>query len=1753
MALYNGSYQDSVTDLTIPGRGFDWSFQRTYRSDVSETGPLGHNWDFNYDRRLVAVTLQNLPAIQLAIPFAKPGDVVRQDGLNRTDLYVQNPDGSYTAPAGYFTSLVRNDDGSFDERDATGVVVHYSVPAADGTAPMTSMADRDGDTMQFQYNNLGQMVRVLDTLGRPINYIYDTDPTSGTDGLLIAVQDFTGRTISLHYSAAGDLVGVTSPAVTGTPTGNDFPQGKTEAYTYSSGFSDERLDHNLLTITAPNEVADGGSPDVVLTYGTDPTLTTYDRITSQQEGGTDANGVPSGGTMTYQYQYLSNAAPGDDATPVFETTTTDRDGNITADQFNQLGNIVESQAFDNRAIRPSDPASYATFYQYNQDDLLLSETAPQGNSTQYVYDSSNPDRLLQGNLLSQTEFADTARGGDQSAITTTYTYEPIYDRIHSTTEARGNDPSYVPPNGGPNSPGRYTTVDTYDYQEGTDFAGLGTILGTSAAQAQQLLAQAGIPMGLGDVNGDGRTGGLAGDLIRVDQPSVQLLPGSNEASVEGSTSQPIVTLYTYNSFGQETSQTDPEGNVTAYTYYPADSPDGSGVVEVPGANTTTGGYLAAVTTDTTSAAGRDSGTNPAPVNIQNQYLYNQVGDVIRSVNGRGIATDYVVNQLNQVVEIIRAAAHDVFTPGVAEPLPLVDFQYLERNDYDADNNIVLTEVEDRGNTSNVQGNPPAADLPILSVNLAGISSGGNGTTTLNDATQHWTTNEWAGQAIRITSGQGVGEFATIVSNTATRLTLSTPWTTVPGAASHYAIYPLINPDPIGGATAFQDTVTKYDILDHPIETVQEVSNGANPQFLDSLTRYDPDGNVVLTIQPEGNATAAVYDERNLVYQTVQGATAPPPLALLAASDPRNYDVRGGLAATTTDDYDLNGNLIQTVAADDLDGSSANNSQLPSGTSTGGNTSTTLIDTHQGWMPNQWAGRTVLIVDGTGAGQLRTIASNSAHQLTVTAAWTTVPDATSVYAFQGDRTRYVYDGFDRLTSVIDAVGNQTVYQYDPAGHVVRTLHFGPVGGPSPTTDGPNTPAGPVSLDGVIQTANLVSSNLLSATESSYDELGRDYQNSQILFVNTIATVRPADVAEGAGDIGLGSLTPGQTQAVPGVAGVTILGRVTDRIEYDRDSRVTFKIADDLATTRTNYDGAGRAIKTVDPEGNTVETAYDGDSNAIEDRETDVSQVAGVAPEVFLTTNFYDSLDRLEESVDNLGETTYRRYDSRGNLVAMADASGPIGPAISRRAFPEGPRTVDTTNLFGNVTLMDYDGMDRRTMEEQILTATGQGDGADIGASIFGVKDDPTATESSPPAADPSQGGGDGIIRTGTVWDEDSLQSALIDDGGNVTVYLYDNLDRQVAQTTGLTVGSSLSKTAIMGQEVIPMPTAATINKPAVIAVAEINAQLAEVHARLAAVAALYPSLANKIDPPTTTISGYDPRGDVLIDEDQDGSEIFTRYDAIGRRIAVRVFRAGQHDSFAGDPTFAPAPASIIANNGTNPTVVVGTTKQNFQYDGLSRTTLATDNNDPTNPGDDSTVTDAYDSLGRVIEEAQQIGSQPALAIDSAWRADGLRSSLTYPDGRVEVYTYDALSRLKTVSDQGASQPIAVYEYIGPNRLLERDDPINGTRETFLNDTGTVNVGYDGMGRPTEERDLRSDNSLVVGFTYTYDRMGNKLTEGKLHDPADSETYAYDSTYRLVAFQRAPGGIAPCKAPGRSTARATGRRSIRRRSSIRPTTN
>ena len=86
------------------------------------------------------------------------------------------------------------------------------------------------------------------------------------------------------------------------------------------------------------------------------------------------------------------------------------------------------------------------------------------------------------------------------------------------------------------------------------------------------------------------------------------------------------------------------------------------------------------------------------------------------------------------------------------------------------------------------------------------------------------------------------------------------------------------------------------------------------------------------------------------------------------------------------------------------------SALDTGTATAGG-ATTLTNSAETWTVNEWAGYELLITSGTGIGQARTIASNTATELTVSAAWGTNPDATSVY-------RISYSMADKLTVKVD---------------------------------------------------------------------------------------------------------------------------------------------------------------------------------------------------------------------------------------------------------------------------------------------------------------------------------------------------------------------------------------------------------------------------------------------------------------------------------------------------------------------------------------------------------------------------------------------------------------------------------------------------------------------------------------------------------------------------------------------------------------
>jgi hypothetical protein len=160
---------------------------------------------------------------------------------------------------------------------------------------------------------------------------------------------------------------------------------------------------------------------------------------------------------------------------------------------------------------------------------------------------------------------------------------------------------------------------------------------------------------------------------------------------------------------------------------------------------------------------------------------------------------------------------------------------------------------------------------------------------------------------------------------------------------------------------------------------------------------------------------------------------------------------GTLASGSFKRYDFATNTWVTLANTGLPASIGTDGRLVStpawidsgfkwfatGTATAG-AAATLTNSAKTWTTNQWANSQIRITGGTGQGQIRTVASNTGTVITVSANWTTNPDATSTYSIEGN------DDF------IYFLGNNavTMYRYSIVGNTWTTVSPGVARGGAP---------------------------------------------------------------------------------------------------------------------------------------------------------------------------------------------------------------------------------------------------------------------------------------------------------------------------------------------------------------------------------------------------------------------------------------------------------------------------------------------------------------------------------------------------------------------------------------------------------------------------------------------------------------------------------------------------------------------------------
>jgi len=377
--LHSGEFALEEVDLRIPGRGFDFEFRRKHESQSIYSGPLGWNWDHNYNMRL------------LELPNS---DLLFFDGTGRRERYKakKNNQGiilDYISPRGYFTECFRRQDGSITIKDERGTVFVFNA-----LGRLVQIMDRNFNKMHFYYDLSGKLSTVMDTMGRLISFEYYPYQKGDIKSCrLKSITDFSGRKFTYTYDDEnGDLEEV------------DF-EGRVKKYGYVKE-DDLKKGHNLLSITNPND-----QTYLQNTYDEDKiTLQKYGDASISISAGqtastTDGKGNPrqyvhkddghptsiTEGGYTTSYEYNDDGLIKSIAYPMGNRVEYEYDsGNKQRRSQANFLNIIETPD----AIRGAEEPQRVTEFKYdNYTNQLVWVSSPNGLTVDHVLDDKG-----QGNI-----------------------------------------------------------------------------------------------------------------------------------------------------------------------------------------------------------------------------------------------------------------------------------------------------------------------------------------------------------------------------------------------------------------------------------------------------------------------------------------------------------------------------------------------------------------------------------------------------------------------------------------------------------------------------------------------------------------------------------------------------------------------------------------------------------------------------------------------------------------------------------------------------------------------------------------------------------------------------------------------------------------------------------------------------------------------------------------------------------------------------------------------------------------------------------------------------------------------------------------------------------------------------------------------------------------------------------------------------------------------------------------------------------
>jgi RHS repeat-associated protein len=871
----------------------------------------------------------------------------------------------------------------------------------------------------------------------------------------------------------------------------------------------------------------------------------------------------------------------------------------------------------------------------------------------------------------------------------------------------------------------------------------------------------------------------------------------------------------------------------------------------------------------------------------------------------------------------------------------------------------------------------------------------------------------------------------------------------------------------------------YDALNR-LERTDLVAGGPGnePQRTIATFGYDLVGNKVRETDPAGRETRYDYDDLYRVKTKWLPVTMPagftPPGQL---HEDFVYDRVGNVRSSkdangheTLKAYDgLNrptqvtdpAGRVTTIAYDDLEGSHVNKSreqELPRG----------LVTEYLYDALNRETRKTVLLEgeDGDPApnpGPYLTATAYLDDQHTVQV--TDARGALTTVALDGldrERLRTVdpggldlqteteYDGAGNKTRIVDPRGNATTSRYDALGRLLAVRDARQQEA-TYTYDGEGLKTSETDRRGV-------------TTLHTYDNLGRP-RRSELAAApfSSVAWSREVEYVD----------------AIPALRRETDANSHTTVFELDGLDRVV-KETDALAhTVETTWDGVNRrAVR--DKRGNATQYEYD-----VVNRVTKVTDPAPFQAQTVETT-YQDALNRVTEK-DRRGTLKVTQTDPLGRVVSITAASGTEDEAVLER---------NTYDPLGNKVLaVDGEGKKTQFVYDNASRLESRTDGfetADAATTQYRYDANGNQTKVIDPRsseAEPSEEHQyDELNRVSDTWDGERNHTTYgYDSSGNrtsvqtpkgeLTTYQYDELNKLISVTQ-------------------PEPATGKPNPVTQYAYDPNRNHVRQTDANGHAVAMEYDEL-NRLKKRTQDPDGlalvtqtlqFDANGNPTLVEDPKGQKVTSTYDELNR-LTSKAF------------AFAPSDPERPWRH---------TTSTDYGYDAngnlLEVDEHVASGSDP--PSVTLVTARTYDRLNRLSGETEPLPDGGSRTVSYTYYANGVRETVTGPEGAVAQYTYDGQNRLQSATtDVGTPGAKTTSHTFWPDSLLKTVTYPNGVVAAHT---------YDKADRLLALTNTR-DATTVSSYVYTYDPNGNRLTQVETNGgAAETTTYTYDNLDRLATI-------------------------------------